>query len=171
MESSEFNTKTSSEKCAVIGPSIKVKGEITGAENILIHGAVEGSIVLTEHTVTIGEAAQIKANVSAREIRVEGEVTGDLVSRERVMICATGKVKGNIMSPCLSLEEGARLKGSIDTDSSIDDRVSVTVIPEKTERKTRQTSCQATSMTSYTDGLERSSADNGQVQKLAQKQT
>lgn len=148
---------------ATIGSSIKIKGEITGSEDLLIQGAVEGSVVLTGHVVTIGETALIKANVSAREIRVEGEVIGDLTSKERVVVRSTGKVKGNIMSPCLSLEEGARLKGSIDTDSSsIDDRVAVTLVDEHADRKFRPTA-----LAHGVDTVEKVVVDNGQADKFA----
>lgn len=138
MADNEYNGENS-QKCAVIGSSIKIKGEVTGSENLLIQGSIEGSVTLRDNVVTIGDTAQIKANIAAREIQVAGEVTGDLSSTERVVVRSTGKVKGNIISPCLSLEEGARLKGSIDTDSSMDERVSVMVVDDKTESYSRST--------------------------------
>lgn len=139
---------------ATIGTSITIKGEISGSEDLLIQGTVEGSVTLNEHVVTIGETAHVRANVIAREIRVEGEITGDLTSKERVMVRASGKVKGNIISPCLSLEEGARIKGSIDTDSSTDERVAVTMMESKQERKTKPAGSALKTDTEFSEPLD-----------------
>lgn len=112
---------------ATIGTSIRIKGDVTGSEDLLIQGSIEGTVSLEKHLVTVGENAVVQANISAREVRVLGEVHGDLYGQERVTVCTTGRVKGNITSPCLSLEEGARLKGAIDTDGASGNRVAVTV--------------------------------------------
>lgn len=114
----ENNSNAFTKNTATIGPSINIKGEITGSEDLLIEGTVEGAVALQDNTVTVGKDAQVKANVCAKEICVEGTVNGDLTSSARVVVKATGKVFGNITCPCLSLEEGAHLKGAIDTEPS-----------------------------------------------------
>ncbi len=103
-------------KAAVIAAGIKVNGEISGTENILIEGRVEGRISLTGNDVTIGRTGQVKADVSAKTIRVAGEVSGDLTAKERVVISGTGNVHGNVVAPRVVLEDGAIFKGSIDMD-------------------------------------------------------
>lgn len=127
----------SSKSTATIGASIRIKGEVTGSEDLIICGTVEGSVSLKENVVTVGEDAKVQANIAARIIRVEGEVAGDLTGAEKVVVASTGQVRGNITSPCLSLEEGARLKGSIDTDPAgpLGDRVSVTVEEAKAKKE------------------------------------
>ncbi|MCB0328699.1 MAG: polymer-forming cytoskeletal protein [Bdellovibrionales bacterium] len=113
---------------ATIGSSIVIKGEISGSEDLVIEGTLEGSVNLGENTVTVGGTAKVAANITARKIRVQGEVCGDLFGKEVVFVESTGKVLGNITSPRLSLEEGARLKGAIDTDpSGSGERVAVSV--------------------------------------------
>jgi cytoskeletal protein CcmA (bactofilin family) len=47
---------------------------------------------------------------------VEGKVTGDLEGTEKVVITKTGHVEGNIVAPAVTLEDGAKFKGSIDMD-------------------------------------------------------
>lgn len=103
-------------KAAVIGAGIKVSGEISGNENILIEGRVDGRISLAGNDVTIGRTGQVKADVSAKTIRVAGEVNGDLSAKERVVISGTGNVHGNVVAPRVVLEDGAIFKGSIDMD-------------------------------------------------------
>lgn len=100
-----------------IGSSVKIKGEVTGGEDLIIQGSVEGTINLKDHSVAIGEQGRIQANVYAKSISVQGELTGDLQGTEKVTISKSGKVKGNISAPRVVLEDGATFKGSIDMES------------------------------------------------------
>ena len=99
---------------ASIGPSIHFKGELTGEEGLIINGKVEGTIDLKGNQLIIGNDGKIKADVYAQTIIVNGSLTGELHGKEKVHISKTGKVNGNIFSPRVSLEDGAKFKGSID---------------------------------------------------------
>ena len=101
---------------AVIGPSIRIKGDLSGEEDLVIQGRVEGTIELKQKSLTVGADGKVDANVLAHTIIVEGEVKGDLYGAENVAIRKTGSVVGNIVSPKVGLEEGCRFKGSIDMD-------------------------------------------------------
>lgn len=121
--SKEFNNQEQeatypSRDRATIGPSISIKGEVTGSEDLLIEGNIEGAVDLKDNCVTVGKGAKVNASISGNVIRVEGTVTGDLYGAEQVVVTSTGCVRGNIASPRLVLEDGARLKGSIDTEPS-----------------------------------------------------
>jgi len=99
---------------ASIGPSIHFKGELTGEEGLIIDGKVEGTIDLKGNQLIVGNNGDIKADVYAQTIIVNGSLTGELHGKEKVHISKTGKVNGNIFSPRVSLEDGAKFKGSID---------------------------------------------------------
>lgn len=101
---------------AVIGSTITIKGNISGEENLLIEGEVEGTVDLKGKDLTIGEAGRVRANVTAKVIKIEGEVHGDMSGKEKVVISKTGKVHGNITAPRVTLEDGAKFKGKIDMD-------------------------------------------------------
>jgi cytoskeletal protein CcmA (bactofilin family) len=103
-------------KAAVIGPGIVITGDITGSENLLIEGKVKGHIHLSAHEVTIGQSGEVTADVVAKVIRVAGKINGDLAAKEKVIINSSGNVRGNIVAPRMSLEDGAIFKGSIDMD-------------------------------------------------------
>ncbi len=100
----------------MIGPSITIKGEVTGEEDLLIHGKVEGTINLNGNQVTVGESGQVSADILAKVIKIDGKVTGDITGVEKVVISKTGNVRGNIVAPRVLLEDGAIFKGSIDMD-------------------------------------------------------
>lgn len=101
---------------AVIGPKITFKGELTGEEDLVIMGTVEGSIDLKGNHLTIASQGVIKANVSARTITVEGKVEGDIVATERISVKSASNVKGNLKAERVTLEDGAKFRGSIDMD-------------------------------------------------------
>ena len=77
---------------------------------------VEGTIKLEKHDLTIGVSGTAHANLTAKLVRIEGEVVGDVVGIERVVIASSGRVRGNITAPRVLVEDGARFKGMIDMD-------------------------------------------------------
>lgn len=115
---------------AVIGPKITFKGELTGEEDLVIMGTVEGSIDLKGNHLTIASQGVIKANVSARTITVEGKVEGDIVATERISVKSASNVKGNLKAERVTLEDGAKFRGSIDMD--VDSKSSYTSSYSKT---------------------------------------
>ncbi len=100
----------------MIGPSIEIKGTVTGDEDLVIQGKVEGSVELGAHEVTVGESGKVSADITARTVRIDGEVAGDIRGNEKVVISKSGNVRGNIVAPRMTLEDGAIFKGSIDMD-------------------------------------------------------
>lgn len=103
---------------AMIGKTITIKGDITGEENLVIEGKVDGTIHLKSNDLTVGQSGKVNANLTANVVRIDGEVKGDIVGVEKVVITKTGKVQGNIVGPRVTLEDGAKFKGSIDMDPS-----------------------------------------------------
>ena len=99
-----------------IGATIHIKGDVTGDEDLIIHGHVEGQINLKNHNVIIGPKASVQANIHAKQVVVEGELSGDLKGDEKVIIRKTGNVLGNVVSPRVTLEDGAMFKGSIEME-------------------------------------------------------
>ena len=101
---------------AVIGPSIHIDGDLRGEEDLLIEGEVNGTVQLKNNSLTIGPQGKIRADVYAHSIYVDGYIEGDLYGSERVHIRKSAQVRGNVTSPRVSLEDGAKFKGSIEMD-------------------------------------------------------
>ncbi len=99
---------------ALIGPSIEFKGNLTGGEDLLIEGRIEGRIELRQHSVTIGKNGRVKADVYGRAIIVHGEVDGNLFGEEQIVLRQASTVRGNLQAPRVTLEDGSQFKGSID---------------------------------------------------------
>jgi cytoskeletal protein CcmA (bactofilin family) len=110
------STTASSGRAAVIGPGIHINGDISGNENLLVEGKVDGKIRLGAHQVEIGQGGQVNADITAKVIKIAGQVRGDVNGTEKVLISSSGNVHGNIVAPRMTLEDGAIFKGSIDMD-------------------------------------------------------
>lgn len=101
---------------AVIGPTICIRGEVTGDEDVLVEGRVEGDLNLPQNQVQVGKGGRVQAKVNARLVEVEGAIEGDISGNEKVVLRQSAEVSGNIRSPRVTLEDGCRFKGSIDMD-------------------------------------------------------
>lgn len=110
------NRRSGTREAAVIGASIQIDGDVRGEEDLIIQGEVSGKISLLNNSLTVGRDGKVKADVHAQAVFVDGHVDGDLIGSERVCIRSTAQVQGNITSPRVSLEDGARFKGSIEMD-------------------------------------------------------
>ncbi len=100
-------------RAATIGPSISIKGDISGEEDLLIEGNVQGEIELRKHNVTVGSSGRVAANIHGKRICVDGHVTGDLFGDE-ILIRKSGQVNGNASAPRVTLENGCHFRGNID---------------------------------------------------------
>lgn len=103
---------------ACLGATLEVKGEITSEEDLQIDGKVEGPISLRGQRLIVGRAARLNSEVTAREVVVHGQVTGNLHARDRVNIKKDGSVIGDIATARISIEDGAHFKGCIEIDRS-----------------------------------------------------
>jgi cytoskeletal protein CcmA (bactofilin family) len=101
---------------ATIGPSIRIKGEILGEGNVVIQGRVEGKVNIKRGQVTVAKNGLIKADIHGKVISVEGEVQGNLVGEEQVVVRESGVVNGDMKAPRICLQEGANFRGHVDTD-------------------------------------------------------
>ncbi len=125
------------ERTSVIGKSMKLKGNISSDEEILIEGKVEGTIKM-KHNVVVGKSGKVKADISAREIIIEGEVNGNVHGLVKVEIMPGGILNGDIISEKVVLAEGAKFKGSIDMSVKSEEpekKVKPVEEPEKKEIK------------------------------------
>jgi cytoskeletal protein CcmA (bactofilin family) len=100
-----------------IGPSVHIKGTLSGREDLTVDGRVEGKITLRDHVLTIGANGHIEAELQAKAIVVHGKVVGNVIAEHRVEIAASGTVHGDIRAPRVSIADGAMFRGSIDMDT------------------------------------------------------
>ena len=102
---------------ARLGPSVTIRGDLTGEEDLLIEGQLEGEVVVRQHSVTVGRSGRLTADVYGKRVVVEGEVAGNLYGVDEVVIRQAGSVQGSAVSPRVTIESGANFRGQIDMQS------------------------------------------------------
>lgn len=101
------------EGSTVIGPSVRIRGELSASEDLYLDGDIEGTITLPEHGLTIGPNARILAEIHAKDLTVFGKVTGNLHVSRKVDIRQSAVVNGDIFGGRLAIEENATIKGKV----------------------------------------------------------
>ncbi len=100
---------------SVVGNGLRFEGSITGDGDLTVQGEISGEIALPRNAVTVGKDGNVTADIEARIVKIEGQVTGDISGIEQVVVHSSGSVRGNVKAPRVTVEDGAKVKGSIDT--------------------------------------------------------
>jgi len=105
----------------IIGASIKVKGNFQGQGNIIIEGALEGSLK-TEANLFIGDRAKVVASIESKDAVINGELRGNVKARGYLALGGTAKIFGDIQYTELSVEKGAVINGQLSMITEVERR-------------------------------------------------
>ena len=115
---SEASVPVSSKASACISQGIRIKGEVSGSEDLFVDGHVEGKLNLSDTcSVTIGPHGEVKADISAREVIVRGRVDGKIFGREKIELWSTANIAGDLRTERLTIEDGAVLRGRVEIET------------------------------------------------------
>ena len=104
----------------VVGVGLLFKGQISGNDDLLVDGSMEGSIQLGGGMLTVGSSGKLTADVVAREVVVYGKLRGNVAARERIDIKKDGSVVGDLTTGRIAIEDGANFKGSVEIVKAVD---------------------------------------------------
>jgi len=104
----------STTQSAHIGKSVRIKGEVSGSEDLFIDGNVEGNIRLDGNKLTIGQNGQVRANISATTVTIGGKLEGNVHATDRAELKKSAVVMGDIVASRVAIEDGAYFKGSLE---------------------------------------------------------
>jgi len=96
-----------------LGPSIILKGELSGDGDLVIEGHLQGKIDIGTHDLVIEGTSKVKADIRAGNITINGNLEGNILAAESVFISKEATVKGDINAFKISIMDGAQFKGSI----------------------------------------------------------
>lgn len=105
----------------VVGPSVKIQGDLNSEGNIRIEGAVAGKVQTTQ-SVHVGEAAKIAADVQAGNAIIAGEVHGNIRVAESLILQPSARVAGDISCTTLRVEDGAQFTGKCSMKGAVVDK-------------------------------------------------
>ena len=103
---------------AYLGASLHIKGEITGNEDLRLDSKVEGSISIGGFRLTVGQSSRVEGDIVAREVFVQGQVSGNISARDRLELKKGSSVTGDLGTARIMIEDGAYFKGSVEIDRS-----------------------------------------------------
>lgn len=104
-----------------LGKGIFFRGEIVGKEDLEIEGRFEGKIQVPGYNVTIGKDGDVNAEVSAKTLSIHGRLFGNVIVSDKVEIFELGSMEGDIVAPRIQIADGAKFKGSVDTQQSTEE--------------------------------------------------
>jgi len=108
----KLRTKFSSEDITgFLDQGTSVTGELQFSGTLRIDGEFHGSITTSDKLI-VGERAQVHADIKAGETEVYGKISGNVDSKKRIEIHATGRIQGEVCTPVLVVEEGGVLDGT-----------------------------------------------------------
>jgi cytoskeletal protein CcmA (bactofilin family) len=96
-----------------IGRSLTLEGEITGSEDLTVEGHVQGTITLENNSLLVASSGRIKADIRVKNIKIEGQVDGQIHATGKVFISEQGRISGDITARRISIQDGAQFKGSV----------------------------------------------------------
>jgi len=97
----------------LIGKGVEVSGDIVFNDGLRVEGRVAGSIVSQGGTLIVEQAARIEARVDVGICVISGLLEGNLSANSRVEVHKTARVRGDITTPVLLVEEGAVVNGNV----------------------------------------------------------
>lgn len=102
-------------------------GELKFDDTFRIDGRFTGNVV-ADGDLIVGERGEVEGEIKVRRVFVSGVVRGVLKAAERVEITADGKVRADVFTPSLTIDEGAFFEGHCSMERLQD-------TPEKKEMK------------------------------------
>jgi cytoskeletal protein CcmA (bactofilin family) len=104
--------RSDEEMVSIIAPDLHVEGTLSGSGVIRVEGTVVGT-VRAEHQVLVAKGGTVEGDIHTQEAILGGEVKGSILADGRVAVRATAVIHGTIKTPCLVVDEGAKVYGPI----------------------------------------------------------
>ncbi len=106
----------------VIGRNIAVRGTLSGEEDLVVEGRVEGIVSLEGH-LTVAPEGVLQADVQVDSVEVLGEVVGDITASRSVTIERGARVTGNVRAPRVIIQDGAHFEGAVEMQVALPDHL------------------------------------------------
>ena len=96
-----------------VGDVLKFSGEVSFKSMLRIDGHFCGQVSSPDGTLIVSNGAEItSAVINVAVAKINGVVEGDIHATKELVLGRTASVTGNVTSPALIVEEGARFNGS-----------------------------------------------------------
>ena len=107
------NSFAGDDNITLLAKGVLLRGEIHVEGTVRIDGRLDGDIQ-TKGQVIIGEEGLVQGTIPAGTVISSGRITAKVTANERVQLMKTATLIGEVLTPVLIMEEGARLQGVTD---------------------------------------------------------
>jgi cytoskeletal protein CcmA (bactofilin family) len=111
--------KDSSKETTYLGKNLKINGNVSGEGSLIILGKFEGEFDL-KGQLKVAQGAEIKGNIKATGVSINGKVDGTVVASERILLDTTASMKGRLVTPKISIQDGAVFDGELQMSKKTD---------------------------------------------------
>jgi cytoskeletal protein CcmA (bactofilin family) len=108
----DFAGREASDVVSIVGPGMKIIGDCSSDGTIRVEGKVEGSVNAAK-SVVVGQQGTVLGDIATQDAIVAGRVEGSIRADSRVELQSSCKVKGNIESRRIKLDEGGQVDGQL----------------------------------------------------------
>jgi len=130
---------------ARLGPSLFLKGELSGDEDVVIEGQYKGKIDLANHNILVRAGARVQGDIHVKNITINGTVEGNIKASGKIFISKEAQMKGDLKAPKISIMEGAKFKGGVKMNkdleeiSATEEEIDIIAIKDKDKTKEKTT--------------------------------
>jgi cytoskeletal protein CcmA (bactofilin family) len=100
------------ENTLIVGPNIRLKGEIGACDTLVVEGHIEAS--MDSHHIAVAEGGVFNGEVTVDTAEVAGSFDGELTVRQRLLVRTTGRIAGSVRYGALEVENGGQISGNIE---------------------------------------------------------
>ena len=100
----------------IVGQQTRVDGNLTFTGGLHIDGRIKGNVIAGEGStsvLTVSEHGSIEGDVRVPNVILNGSVTGDVHSSERIELAAKARVTGDVHYNLIEMAMGAEVNGSL----------------------------------------------------------
>jgi cytoskeletal protein CcmA (bactofilin family) len=101
-----------SRQTTYLGKNLKINGNISGEGSLIILGQFEGEFDINGE-LKIAQGAVIKGDIKATGVSINGIVNGSVEAKERILLDTTASMKGRLVTPKISIQDGAVFDGEL----------------------------------------------------------
>ena len=97
---------------AFICEGAEFEGKLVSKDTVRLDGRFSGA-VSCDNAIIVGEAGEVEANLESKNVIISGSVAGDVIARRQLILKSSARLKGNVDTPSLIIEPGARFNGQV----------------------------------------------------------
>lgn len=112
------------------GATIVINGEVSGEEDLVIAGRVEGRIHLAGRMLTLAAGSTVQGDIIGGTVIASGHISGTVQASQRLEVQATAVVEGHLNAPTLVISDGAEVCATVEMPPAGDAEVR-TALPEE----------------------------------------